>query len=230
MQLNCPVKDRLHLRLKVIELQMIKQALFAYLAKHDPDVKKTKFTNTLLDKVLPHLKEVSPSWESMTVELLNTSHNAINQYYHCLRGAFKGLPSLRNSVVEYIASEKAAAEMDAQIAAESEHKGENTKLSADQFSDLSIKQNQEDETQILGKRANPEPEKPLDIKEESSPAKQQPLLINSISITDLVKSSPYYQEYADTCLVLKKQKVDLRATEIVVQDLMSKIMGQPNPF
>ena len=99
---------------------MIKQALFAFLAKHDPDVKKTKFTNTLLDKVLPHLKEISPTWESMTTELLNTSHNAVNQYYHCLRGAFKGIASLRNSVQEFIESEKAAAEMDAQMAAESE--------------------------------------------------------------------------------------------------------------
>ena len=85
MSYNVPIKDRLNTKLKPSELLVVKQALIMYLAKADSNVDNTIFTNALMDNLLPYLKDISPAWESIVPEDLNTSWNAINSMYHSLR-------------------------------------------------------------------------------------------------------------------------------------------------
>jgi hypothetical protein len=85
-----------------MELAIIKQALHAFLADHDPKVEKTTFSNALMDFLLPYLKEISPAWESMKSEDLNTQWNAISSMYHSLRGQFRSLTTIRQGVKDYL--------------------------------------------------------------------------------------------------------------------------------
>jgi hypothetical protein len=96
------IKDRLEVRLKPNELLVVKQALIQYLAATDPELTKTQFSNGLMDKLLPYLKDMNSSWSTMEADDLNTSWNAINTMYHSLRGIFRNPETIRKGVKEYI--------------------------------------------------------------------------------------------------------------------------------
>ena len=96
------IKDRLEVRLKPNELLVVKQALIQYLAATDPELTKTQFSNGLMDKLLPYLKDMNSSWSTMEADDLNTSWNAINTMYHSIRGIFRSPDTIRKGVKEFI--------------------------------------------------------------------------------------------------------------------------------
>ena len=102
MSSTIPIKDRLETKLKPGELAGVKQALIQYLAATDPELIKTQFSNSLMDKLLPYLKESNSAWATMEAEDLNTSWNAINTMYHSIRGIFRSPDTIRKSVKEFI--------------------------------------------------------------------------------------------------------------------------------
>ena len=55
-----------------------------------------------MDEVLPYLKEVNPGWEGIEQEDLSTTFEAINSYYHSLRGQFRAMTKLQRDVREYV--------------------------------------------------------------------------------------------------------------------------------
>ena len=99
---NTLIKDRLETQLSKPDSAIVKQALFSYLSKTDPGVARTKFENISLEVLLPDLQEMSPLWNTMTVEDFVTSYPAINSVYHIVRNQFKYLETLRKRVDEFI--------------------------------------------------------------------------------------------------------------------------------
>ena len=95
MSYKVSIKERLDTKLRASELLVVKQALIVYLAAHDPKVENTQFSNSLMDILLPFLKDLSQAWESIEPADLNTSYAAINTMYHSLRGLFRSLNAMK---------------------------------------------------------------------------------------------------------------------------------------
>ena len=98
---NTPIKDRLQERLKPTDIMIVKQALYGFLAKNDPEIKKVKFDNIPLERLLPHLQEFSQSWETVDKNDFNCSFGAINSLYHTIRNQFKNLDTLKKRIQEH---------------------------------------------------------------------------------------------------------------------------------
>ena len=96
------VKDRLEEKLSQSDLWTVKQALYTYLARHDPQIRRTKFETLDLVELLPALHEVAPQWTGVTKDDLNTALAAISSMYHCVRNQFKHLEILRGKLNEFM--------------------------------------------------------------------------------------------------------------------------------
>ena len=83
-----PIKDRLDTKLDKGELLMIKQALWAYLAKADPEVKSTRMKNFKLENLLLPLQQISSVWDGMTDDDFLTSYKLISSLYYCVNYQF----------------------------------------------------------------------------------------------------------------------------------------------
>ena len=82
------IKDRLDQRLKQSDLCLVKEALYAYLAKEDPDLLRTKINDFSYVDLIPYLQDLSPLWEGFTEEDFITTYPAILSFYQCVRGQF----------------------------------------------------------------------------------------------------------------------------------------------
>ena len=89
-----PIKDRLKSSLTTGEKFQVKEALYTYLAREDPEVSKTTFDNLPIAVLLPELKALSDVWKSMTAAEMVTSHKAIAQLYHTIRNQFGNMDNL----------------------------------------------------------------------------------------------------------------------------------------
>ena len=58
--------------------------------------------NFLLESLLPHLRELSPAWDSMEAGDFVTSYPSINQVYCCVRGQFANKDTLKKHVQTHI--------------------------------------------------------------------------------------------------------------------------------
>ena len=76
--------------------------MYAYLAKVDPEVKKTKFEQFHLEILLPEMCLISEGWRSVEAADFVTSNAAIASMYYCVRSSFKFMDMLRKKVQEYI--------------------------------------------------------------------------------------------------------------------------------
>ena len=96
------VKERLNKKMKPSEVMFVKQALYGYMAKYDPELQTKTWEKLALEELLPFLQELSPLWTGMKDDDFVTSYPLINSLYHCIRNQFKSVETLRKRVQEFI--------------------------------------------------------------------------------------------------------------------------------
>jgi hypothetical protein len=97
-----PMKKRLGERLSKPNIFYIRQALYAFLAKEDPEVNKFRHHMIVGEYLLPYLRVHLASWDTMTAEDLDKSNPLGRDFYHCVRNQFLNIDSLRVKVGDYI--------------------------------------------------------------------------------------------------------------------------------
>ena len=97
-----PIKERLNQKTCTYDLRMIRLSMYAYIARHDPQLKTLKFYDFHIENLLPYLQYYSPSWNSMTQMDFNVRHIFIRDVFHFVKNLFDSLDTLHNQVANFL--------------------------------------------------------------------------------------------------------------------------------